>query len=357
MAANRLLPKINIGFLVLAIGILIFGITSFGSGNNPQSLEGTAPAGGENEINPGNTKPLDYYKNIVSNRNIFSRTPDQPPIQKGPETLFILKGIIFDPKNKLLCSAIINYCPLNKEKPYYEGDELYGWTVKIIGKNKVTLINNNSKEELVLQPASDTSVASSDNSNSPILLNPENYYQLYKDKRPAMSMEEIRQQIKKTMQDLPPEFIYDKIIEYTGISQTEISTAKKLPEYATDLFMISQGDAIPGDGEKIGFGTQINPDNTPASPSNNFKTTDTRIYASFPNQGGLTGLSKVIVRWTNTADNSIAYVGTKPINPNSAHNFVYVEKRKGWAKGIYLVELFKVATAEKIAQGRFEIKE
>ncbi|MBI4833529.1 MAG: hypothetical protein HY811_01745 [Planctomycetes bacterium] len=359
MVSNRLLPKINWIFLVLAIGTLIFGITSLGSGNNPQNLEVRTPTGLETDNNPSSTKPLDFYKNIISNRNIFSRTPDLPQTKPEPEKLFLLKGIIFDPKNKLLCSAIINYLPLNKEKPYYEEDDIYGWSVKLIEKSKVILINTRTREELILTTASDTLASGSGSGNTPTPLKPEEYksYPIDREKLSKMPMEQIKQEIKTMLKDLPPEFIYEKIEEFTGITKTEITPNIKLDDYATNLFMISQGGTVPGDGEKIVFGAQVNPDNTPLNQSTNFKTTDTRIYASFPNQGGLAGLSKVIVRWSNTTDGTIAYLGTKPINPNSTHNYVYVEKRKGWAKGIYLVELFKVDTTEKIALGRFEIKD
>lgn len=296
-------------------------------------------------------------------RDIFRRSPPKNQTFPGPAGALKLSGIIFDASH--LSAAFIINPATGSEGVYYEGDQLTAgttnWTIKRIEKKQV-ILTTSAGEELVLSLTPDVTAAASGviNSQPSVKINPDEFTGYKIDPRLIMALpdDKVTQEIKNLVKGFPDEFIYQKIAEFTDISQTEISHTVKLEDYATKLILAVHGGNFAGGGEKIIFGTEIKPDNTPVNPSLVFHPQkDRRIYASFANEGALKGLSKVVTRWTNTSDRTIVYVGKTSLTPTSANNYIYVEKKKGWSKGVYLVELFRVDTMEKIAQGRFEIKD
>lgn len=107
--------------------------------------------------------------------------------------------------------------------------------------------------------------------------------------------------------------------------------------------------------ENILFTTSVNADNSPISPTMCFKSSDCQIYACFTNQGILSGLSKLVHRWTNKSTGEIIRLATSLIDPNAPFNFIWVRKTDGWQVGEYEVEFFKAQTLEKVAEGKFTI--
>lgn len=163
---------------------------------------------------------------------------------------------------------------------------------------------------------------------------------------------------KLMLDDCPKGFIQQQISDFKGIVQTHIPSNVKLEEYMERLNIIcSSSNRIPPGGEQITLSNGIKDDNSPKNLSRDFTVSaDLRIYAFFPTQGNLKGLDRVVTRWLSISDNELIYLGVQPINASAPNNFVYFDKKKGWNKGIYQVELFKLDTLEKVAQGTFEIK-
>lgn len=167
-------------------------------------------------------------------------------------------------------------------------------------------------------------------------------------------------EVEDIVDSLPPEYIRSFIEKMTGI------TSKDMPEddadlagYFTNIFRLIQGSQPEGGPgaliEDISFTLRVNPDNSPISPTAVFKSADRRIYACFRNQGALEGLAKVVTRWMNKTTKEVMSLGPKPINPNAPYNFVWLEKKDGWAGGEYLVELFDTKTLALIGQGTFMV--
>lgn len=310
---------------------------------------------------PFTGKTLDAYREAVEKRNIFKPSPKQFP-KTVASTLLKLTGIVYDPVKPHLTAAFILNTTVNMEKGYSENETVAGtdWVVQKIDRYRVWLVNNVG-EPMVLSLTPDVSAAASGEKTppKPPVLPPD--FAPYKIDPKLISSNlsgGIAKEIHNLIKDLPPEFVYQKIAEFTDISQTDISPNVKLEDYVSRLFLLSQGESLAGAGEHIVFGTTVQENNVPENPLLEFsQNRDKRIYASFPNEGALKGLSKVVIRWTNTNDGTIAYLGTKFIDPAKPNNYIYVEKKKGWTKGIYQVELYRVDTMEKVGQGRFEVKD
>lgn len=242
---------------------------------------------------------------------------------------------------------------------YSKGDRVEQWKVKKIEKNQVVLVDSAGKE-IILKlgagkaPVTTTRPITPPPVEPPITSRPE--------PRPPVSVNraELLSRIKPLIETLPAETIYQGIEDITGISRDDIPPDTNLSEYVAKLMQVSQDgilrDETPENVITIAFSLGVNPDNSAKTPTSSFIPTDKRIYASFLNQGTLKGLKKVVTRWTNISiGGNIVYIGNKPIDPSAYYNYVWVEKKKGWAAGLYQVELFETGTLVKIAQGRFEI--
>lgn len=101
-------------------------------------------------------KPITYYNDFVQ-RNPFARLPGivgprpnggndkEPPPPPGPGTGLICRGIMHTPEGPV---AFIE----GREKTYVvrEGDEVEGWRIIKIDKEKVKLYNERERKELIL---------------------------------------------------------------------------------------------------------------------------------------------------------------------------------------------------------------
>lgn len=263
------------------------------------------------------------------------------------------------------------YAYVNREKSF--ASPLKDYDLAILDCNQAIKINPNSANAYYIRAISYQNKKDFKNAlldyNKSLTLNPNL-------KDVAKSIEELKNLIKQRTEDfsasdyptaeeieeiaktLSPEVIYQQIEEYTDVKRHEISPDITIKDYLLRLFEISNIPNTSGKGEKIVFSSVINDDYTAQNPSSTFDVRiNQRIYASFPNKGELRNLSKVITRWVNTSNGSISFLASKSISSSARNNYIYVEKEKGWNKGVYHVELFRVDTLEKVAHGSFQMKD
>jgi len=154
---------------------------------------------------------------------------------------------------------------------------------------------------------------------------------------------------------LPSIKVRDLIEKTTGITASDMpDDDSEIGAYFINLFRMIYGQTpVTGTVSTISFALRVNTDNSPISPVTVFKIGNRRIYACFPMQGTLAGLSTIIHRWRNKNTGEIMRMETKPITPNATYNWTYLEKKEGWPAGEYAVELFETKTLSLIAQGMF----
>ena len=172
--------------------------------------------------------------------------------------------------------------------------------------------------------------------------------------------EAVEQYIDIMAKTLPPAFIREFMKQTVGLADDDMpKDDASLGDFGKNLFRAIQGEQtkpIQGQSvENIAFTLRVNPDNSPIAPQSIFKSGDRRVYACFQNQGSLKGLPKVVTRWTNKTTREVIGFGPKPLNPNTAYNFIWWEKKEGWAIGEYEVELLSTQTFQKIGSGSFSI--
>lgn len=300
------------------------------------------------------TKSWTELLKLVSVRNIFVSSPRNPiDVFAGLRGKWGMKlsGTIIEPGQPAV--AFIRDESGNEEL-YYEGDKIDNWLIKTIHKDEV-ILENPTGNQMVLKMGGLVSAKTPPPPNLPPPLPGVDITQLL----PLKDNEGIIKQLAPLITSLSPEVVHQRIEEVTGIPQQDIPPGTNLPEYIGNLIKISQDGVLVGNNASlapISFSTAVNPDNTPQKPQNVFNESDKRIYACFASEGNLKGLKNIITRWINLEGGVIIYLGTKPINPNASTNYVYVEKTKGWSKGLYQVELFLTSNLTPVAQGRFEIK-
>jgi hypothetical protein len=289
----------------------------------------------------------------------------QPPVTAPQRPNYILTATIIRPDLPALSTAFILNPTINEEKGYKIGDKIYGWEVIEIISEEAKL-RNAQGEILHLRiqkqwPSLQTPQQFKDiidkmpvGSGIPNIVPPEILERLQKMMDGQAPEEQVKEYIKVVIPLLPPAQIKDHLAEWFDIPANEIPD-NKLGEYCANLYDVVGGKTVSGSGENILFSTRVNPDNSAISPTSTFKPSDRRIYACFVNQGALQGLSSLVARWTNINTKQTIHISTKPITKDASFNFIWVEKKEGWAVAEYEVELFKPGTLEKVASGRFSI--
>lgn len=278
---------------------------------------------------------------------------------------FILTGTLINPPSSR--AFILIPTKNNEEKVCKIGDKIDEWEVIEIISDEVKLRNSQSGiEEFIRMQKQwnnpmttrgglndviqDISKQASVQGISPELVN--NFLNEPREKAEAY--------IQSAVHALPPVYVKELIKKYTDIPNEDMPADDKLGDYAKNLFQIFEGESPVSETntsniQNILFTTSVNADNSPISPTVSFRAGDRQIYACFTNQGALSGLSKLVHRWTNKSTGEIIKLETRPIDANAPFNFIWVRKQDGWQVGEYEVVLFKTQTLEKIATGNFTI--
>jgi uncharacterized protein YoxC len=132
-------------------------------------------------------------------------------------------------------------------------------------------------------------------------------------------------------------------------SHTAVAIISNLRKAAMDYSM--QGKNL------LTFSTEVNPDNTPVTPTMTFTTNTQRIYACFKNEEPLAKLKTVIVKWVNVTTQEIMYWKCFEIDPKKPYNFVFLSYQDKWIPGAYLISIYKnIEDTSPIGYGKFEIK-
>ncbi|MFH1230453.1 MAG: hypothetical protein V1709_03035 [Planctomycetota bacterium] len=286
----------------------------------------------------------------------------QPTMALKPN--FILTGTLIDPTSST--AFILIPTKSNEERVCKIGDKIDDWEVIDILPVEVKL--KNSKSEIIsltMQKQWTNPVTAPGKFNEAIKsitnqvnipgVSPELMNNILSGNEPR---EKVDAYLQAAVAALPSVYVKELINKFTDIPIEDMPADDKLGEYAKNLFGLFEGQS-PGNTvenrENILFTTSVNADNSPISPTISFKAGDRQIYACFANQGALTGLSKLVHRWINKGTGEIIKLETRPIDPNTPFNFIWVRKTDGWQVGEYEVELFKTQTLEKVAIGNFTI--
>jgi len=291
-----------------------------------------------------------------------------PVTTTTPKPNFILTGVISDPINLTSFIALILIpAKNNEERRCRIGDKIDEWEIIEIIPDEVKLKNSQSGtvEPIRIQKPWTNPITAPKQFNEAIKnitgqvnipgIPPELINNILSGNEPR---EKVEAYLKSAVASLPPVYVKELIEKFTGISKEDMPADDKLGEYSTKLFAMFEGGPPISDtlsAENILFATSVNADNSPIAPTNSFKSSDRQIYACFANQGPLTGLSKLVHRWTNKNTGEVIRLETRSINPNTPWNFIWVRMIDSWQVGEYEVQLFKTQTLEKIAIGNFTI--
>ncbi|MEK7448077.1 MAG: hypothetical protein AAB019_01195 [Planctomycetota bacterium] len=292
----------------------------------------------------------------IKKRNVFQPWTEDKPVdvfaQIKDKWQMKLSGTIIVP-GKRPVAFIRN--EQGNEGIYYEGDRLGDWQIKTIGREDV-LIQYQTGRQLLLKMGGMVSEA------IPVPVSGSTGPSSLPAKPPIISLksdEETMRHLKSLIATLPDEVVQQRIEEITGIRREDIPPGTDLSEYSAKLIKISQDGVLETNNQAtapVYFSTAVNKDNSAQNAADVFSGDIKRIYGCFKNEGNLKGLKSVITRWVNLADGLVIYVGSKPVNPASQYNFVYMEKSKEWAQGSYQLELLKTGDLTMLARGKFEIK-
>ena len=140
-----------------------------------------------------------------------------------------------------------------------------------------------------------------------------------------------------------------------GLADKDISPELQPEEYYRRAWRISYLEEVTGGTEKILFDTRTVSKLEPEDPGTVFKVKDRKILAFYSSAGSLKGEKRVLVRWMNMADRSSVYLGVEQFKTGFTDHYVWVKSKKNWAQGTYRVELFRVDTLEKVAEGVYKV--
>jgi len=281
-----------------------------------------------------------------------------PPVVVASTFNYIVTGTIIDPSGPV---AFIVNTVNNGEKICKIGDWVDGWEVIEIAQESVTFKDRNGNIKTIEVKKQWGGSMGGKVELPPQIAGIPGAGDMYKRVLEGKeSIEVVEQTIASLVSILPAAFVRDFIKQNTGLTDDDLpKDDAKLGDFGKNLFRLVQGEppatAQGQQLENITFTLRVNPDNSPIAPQTVFKPGDRRVYACFPNQGSLKGLSKVITRWSNKSTNKVFQLETKPIDPNAPNNFIWVEKREGWPAGEYEVELLNAQTFGKVAGRKFNV--
>lgn len=149
--------------------------------------------------------------------------------------------------------------------------------------------------------------------------------------------------------------IYRSASRMLGLADKDISPELQPEEYYRRAWRISYLEEVTGGTEKILFDTRTVSKLEPEDPGTVFKVKDRKILAFYSSAGSLKGEKRVLVRWMNMADRSSVYLGVEQFKTGFTDHYVWVKNKKNWTQGAYRVELFRVDTLEKVAEGVYKV--
>ncbi len=255
---------------------------------------------------------------------------------------------------------------------YYESDRIKEWTVTKIKDGEVTLTNGDGRRiKLTIQgdliddtpqeppfpPPQPPPPTPQPPPSDPWVPPPDVIIAIYKIWDKATPLNEVDDIIDSTTGKIPRATIV-MFMGKAGIPSDVIPEGPALKEYLKRLARIYREEIIapPSDVMALTFASQVNADNSPATPANTFPAGKYKIYTCFANTQNLKGASKVYIRWKNQGTNETLYVNGYSVNPSAAHNFAWLQPKDGWQKGVYEVEAFNINTLGKVAIGTYKIE-
>ncbi|MFH1230502.1 MAG: hypothetical protein V1709_03300 [Planctomycetota bacterium] len=162
--------------------------------------------------------------------------------------------------------------------------------------------------------------------------------------------------IKSFVNTLPQDYVRNKLEEGFGVAISEETFKNYKPAEIVLILRKVVDDFAPKGEKSLFFSLQVNPDNSPVSPTSTFTTDTKKIYACFKNEGVLAKLDRIIIKWTNQTNKNILDWSAFMLNSDANYNYIFI-KRGDWDTGKYLVSIYKqIQDVEPVACGEFEIK-
>jgi hypothetical protein len=158
---------------------------------------------------------------------------------------------------------------------------------------------------------------------------------------------------------LPEDYLRKKLEQSALEAAISDETFKehKPAEIIKNLLRVHNDFTLPVGEKLLVFATAVNPDNSPVSRTTVFPPETKRIYACFKNEGVLSKLDRVIIKWVNQTTKNIVYWSAFMITKDAEYNYIFLKPEGRWERGKYFACLYKkVSDPTPIAWGEFEIK-
>lgn len=164
--------------------------------------------------------------------------------------------------------------------------------------------------------------------------------------------------VESVLSVLPQDYLKQKIQESPlGMAVNDETYKDRKPADVVNSLIRVANDYTPKGEKMLSFSTQVNPDNSPISPTAVFGSDAKKIHACFENKGPLAKLDRVIIKWANTYSMKVVYWSAFMINPDATYNYIFVKPEGHWEAGKYLITIYKQPQdAEPVAYGEFEVK-
>lgn len=82
-----------------------------------------------------------------------------------------------------------------------------------------------------------------------------------------------------------------------------------------------------------------------------------KIFAVFENSDALQGIDNVYAVWRDLNDDSLTFSEYEPLHRNAVYNYVWLELKDGWSRGVYQLDLADSKSPSRIlATTRFKVQ-
>lgn len=158
--------------------------------------------------------------------------------------------------------------------------------------------------------------------------------------------ESVKSFIHNKFDNLADYEVVDFLKNYIHISDADIPKGVSAVDFAGrlgEIFTNGVDKPINNTGiniEPVEFDVATNSDFQAATPTQEFKTSDNKIYASFNTENYQE--DKVMVKWYRVDDPKVYIFDKYDISNDKNNNFVWLEKPSGWNEGLYGVEIYSM---------------